>query len=525
MAHPCVPEPRRAQPARRAALLAALLPALLAGLVLGPVPVAAQAAAPTFLEPGHWSYDAIRRLAGLGVAPAASDPALAPVTLRHAQHVFEHADSAARSQGRPDVAALAAGYRARLQAQGDTAGLLAGSVGRVGWASARGDALGGDGNFFGEDWQGAQPLAAAHGPVALWSGHGYATRWLSWSAEAGWIADEAVVRAASVAVAAGPFDVWAGRRRLQYGMGRGGAIVLGGALNDAPLLAHRSLYVFDGIGIHVRDPFRFPWYLRILGADRVEAVAGRLPRNGRIEGPYVAFGRLIGTPFTERFTLGINRGAIFGGEGIPVTAGRLAGLLFGMHGGDAGEFENQVFSVMGRLRPPFGPLPLEVYLEWGMDDTSGAVRRVPGIVAGIDVAAVPGLPVLAVGLERTRFAESCCGNPIWYRSVWFRGSWADEGRLFAHPLGGHGTEWLGHARVDLPRHGVAVRAEVFSRERGHENLFSLERRGRSTGGTASAEWRAFDGELRLDGSVERAARWNSGRFSLTYARPLGRGAR
>jgi hypothetical protein len=501
---------------------------VLAGL-LGAMPAAltpshaAGQRAPLFMEPGHWSHDAIRRLNGLGLAPPASDPALAPVTVQHAESVFAYADSAGRARGHDTGAHLAAGYLARLRAETSTAGLLAVHTGLVGWAAASGEALGGDGHFFGEDWEGAQPVASASGPVALWRGYGFAVPWLSWTVEGGWMADEAAVRTAVVAAAAGPFDVWAGRRRLQYGMGRGGAVVMGGAPNDAPLHYHRTGYVFDGVGIHVREPFHFPWLLRILGADRAEATLGRISRNGRVDRPWVAFGRLIGTPFTPRFTLGINRGAIFGGDGQALTAGRLLGVIAGLHG-DAvsGFYENQVFSVMGRIRPPLGPLPLELYLEWGMDDTSGAVRRVPGIVAGLDVAAVPGLPALALGLERTSFAESCCGNPIWYRNIYYRGSWADEGRLFAHPLGGHGTEWLLHGRVDLPGRGVAIRAELFSRDRGHENLFSLERRGSSTGLTGSAEAAALEGTLRLDGSLERGDGWEAGRFSLSYSRVLGR---
>jgi hypothetical protein len=303
---------------------------LLVGLSAVPYPGAGQdvrerprPVAPLFLEPGHWTYDAIRRLNGLGLAPPASDPALAPVTLRHAAAVFAHSEAAALAQARPAYAALAAAYRAQLDAEADTViAPLAGSALRLGWAAAHGEALGGDGYFWREDWQGAQPVPAAGGPVALWRGHGHMQRWLAWSAEAGWVADEAVFRSAVASMTLGPLDVWGGRRRLQYGMGRGGAVVLGGALNDVPLHYHRTGYVFEGIGIHTRDPFHFPWVLRVLGADRAEATLGRISRNGRVDRPWVAFGRLIGTPFSPRFTLGINRGTIFGGDGQTLTAGR-----------------------------------------------------------------------------------------------------------------------------------------------------------------------------------------------------------
>src|SRR5690606_37782701 len=138
---------------------------------------------------------------------------------------------------------------------------------------------------------------------------------------------------------------------------------------------------------------------------------------------------------------------------------------------------------------------------------------VPTYIAGFDLAAVPGLPALAVGLEHTRFSGSCCGNPLWYRNVFFRGSWSDEGRLFAHPLGGHGREWLLHARADLPAHGVLLRSELFSRRRGHENLFAPERTGLSLGGMLSMELRRGDTALRIDGGYEDAGGWSSHRVS------------
>jgi hypothetical protein len=495
------------------------LMALMTSCIAAPAAASAQAA-PRFLEPGHWSYDAIRRLNVAGVAPPSSDYSLAPVTVRHALSVFASSDSAARARGRTGVAEMAAGYRALLLQETDTAGWLAAAEFRAGWTAARGEAVGGDGYFIIEDWEGAHPVGAASTPAALLRGSGYATARTAWMLDGGYAAGEAVIRTAVVSVAAGPFDLWAGRRRLQYGMGRGGGTVVGGALNDTPELAHRTGYTFQGIGAHVRDPFFFPAFLRFLGPDRIEASLGRLASNGRVDGPWVAFGRLIGSPFSPRFTIGINRGAIFGGDGVPITAGRLLGLVIGLHGGEGGEFENQVFSTLLSYRPPTdGWLPVMLYLEWGMDDTAGAVRNTPGIVAGLELAAIPALPALGVGVERTSFAQSCCGQPIWYRHIYYRGSWADEGRLFAHPLGGHGREWLATARLDLPQRGLLVRADAFTRDRYHENLFAPDRMGRSVGGSGGVQVGLASGTvLRLDAGVERGDGWDSARFSGLLSR-------
>jgi hypothetical protein len=486
---------------------------LLHAVLLAVQPVAAQNA-PLFLEPAHWSAEALRRLGSMGLLPPAADPAMASLTLDHVRTALEHALERAQAAGRGGTAELIRGYHARLEAEVDADRSV--EVLRLGggWLTAVGEARGGDGYFRDEDWQGAQPLRDASGPVGLVEAAGRVARF-SAAATAGVIREEWVVPTAFVAAAVGPFDVWGGRRRLHYGVGRGGGTVLGAGTEAGTTSTLWTLYSFEGVGVHVREPFNFPGFLRFLGPARVETVIGQLPRNGNVERPWIAFGRLIGHPFSPRITLGVNRGAIFGGEGNPVTFGRLGGLLIGLHGGEGGEFENQVFSTVIRYRPPLGPLPLEIYSEWGMDDTAGAIRDMPAIIAGFDVAAVPGLPALSFGLERTTYPESCCGNPIWYRSVFFRGSWADEGRLFAHPLGGHGREWLLHAGLDLPQHGVLIRGRGLRRYRGGENLFSPGRTGRSHGAAGNIELDlGARTRVQLDGLLEQGAGWSTQRLSL-----------
>jgi hypothetical protein len=481
---------------------------LLAATLLWSLATAASAQqAPVFLEPGHWSYDAIRRLHVTGAAPALSDPAAAPMTLLHARRVLEQAAAASDSAG---VDGAARHWLRLLDAEVDSTGRARPLRLDAGWGLQRGAARAGDGYFHDEDWEGARPQPDVSGPAVLVTARVHAGRRLAMALQAGRAAKEWKVVAATVAVSAGPFDAWAGRRRLHYGAGRGGGTVLGTGMDALPELTHRTQYSLDGAGIHTREPFPFPRPLHFLGVARIEAAGGRLPRNGVVEAPFVAFGRFLFTPFTPRLTLGVNRGAIFGGDGNPVTAGRLAGLLIGLHGGEGGEFENQVFSVVARARPPLGSLPLELYLEWGMDDTAGAISDMPAIIGGIDLGAVPGVPVLALGVEAARYPVSCCGNPIWYRSVFFRGSWADEGRIFAHPLGGHGSELLGHLRLDLPELGLLARVQAFTRFRGDENLYSPGRTGRSGGVGADVEYHFRRGTgVRLSGGFEDGRGWSS----------------
>jgi hypothetical protein len=490
--------------------------ALFLTLLLSAVGGAAAAqTAPLFLEPTHWSAEALRRLGTQGLLPPAADPALAPLTRRHVRASLAAALEHAKATADEAAAEQIGGYLDLLAAEAARGVLLSVLRVTVGWQNASGEARAGDGYFREEDWQGAQALPALRSPLVLVEAGAHLQPWLAAAFTAGRVVDDWAIPAWTLAAAVGPFDVWGGRRRLHYGAGRGGGTVLGSGTQAGTTATLRTLSSFEGVGVHVREPFNFPGFLRFLGPARVETVIGQLPRNGNVERPWIAFGRLIGHPFSPRITLGVNRGAIFGGEGNPVTFGRLGGLLIGLHGGEGGEFENQVFSTVIRYRPPLGPLPLEIYSEWGMDDTAGAIRDMPAIIAGFDVAAVPGLPALSFGLERTTYPESCCGNPIWYRSVFFRGSWADEGRLFAHPLGGHGREWLLHAGLDLPQHGVLIRGRGLRRYRGGENLFSPGRTGRSHGAAGNIELDlGARTRVQLDGLLEQGAGWSTQRLSL-----------
>jgi hypothetical protein len=163
-------------------------------------------------------------------------------------------------------------------------------------------------------------------------------------------------------------------------------------------------------------------------------------------------------------------------------------------------------------------VPLELFTEVGMDDTAGAIADTPGIIWGFDLGPFDALPAFSFGLERTLFPHSCCGNPVWYRSIFFRGSWADQGRIFAHPLGGQGSEWLAHVAVDLPRQGVLARLDGFRRDRREENLYVPGRAGESIGGELSLDWRRERFRLLLDAAVEQGDGWSTRRLSFTLAR-------
>jgi hypothetical protein len=401
------------------------------------------------------------------------------------------------------VDAIRATYAARLKRErpgGDAA-----ATAYAGLAVVRGEAVAGSGYFVGEDFTGARRLPDRTVPVA---GLDVAFRplpWLSLSAAGGYSTAGLQLADAQAVAVWRRFRLWAGRRTVAFGPSSGGGIVFGNGFNATASGSERQFWFMDGAGVAV-DGFDLPWFLRSLGPASIQAFAGPMSRNGRVEAPWVIGGRLSGKPF-GLFHLAVTRGAILGGEGIPVTVGRLAGVFIGLHEGVGGEFENQVLSVDARI-DRLGPLPFGAYAEWGMDDSSGAYHNVPGVIAGISAPMLPGLHNVSLDLERTTYAHSCCGNTVWYRNIFYRGAWAEDGRLLAHPLGGHGQEWRARARLDMPGRDVQFRLDGFYRRRGAENLYSPERSGPSQGLSGYVE-HGVGGAWRVSasGSIEQGDDW------------------
>jgi hypothetical protein len=252
---------------------------------------------------------------------------------------------------------------------------------------------------------------------------------------------------------------------------------------------------------------------------RFETFLSRVENGDMITDPWLWGARGSVEPH-GRLTIGVNRAAMFGGEGnAPVTVRNVLLTLVGEHAGPQGEFANQLLSADVRWRPPLGTLPLEVYAEWGIDDSSGGYWRSPAVLAGIHLAAVPGAPALSLGIERTSFAAASFKNTMWYRNVWLRGGWTHDRRVLGHPLGGHGTEWLFHGGVDALDARLRVDGGVALRERAQENLFAPERTGRSTATSLDvtyrvARWIDLAGGLRYE---DGAGGWSETR-AFTAAR-------
>ncbi|MGQ0813378.1 MAG: capsule assembly Wzi family protein [Gemmatimonadota bacterium] len=466
---------------------------------LFPQSARAQQGASAFLPAQHWAHDALRELdARNAIGPAFLDAGSHTTTVLNAVAAFERAVS--DSTVSASIRARAGSYLALLRAEyGEAEQAHNAYALRSGPEYNYHDGRVGAGDGYEEwDWTGAMPrpdVRAGNARLALAARGGA----LAFSAD-GTVGSDSELRELQAVARLWAVQLWAGRRSTRLGPASNG-IVLGGAV------------AFNGAGLALAQPVRFPSFFRGLGKLNIEGFVARMDSVGRVNDPWFLGARLAYSPH-PRFIVGINRGAIFGGENnASITPAKILRMLIGLYNGSASEFENQIISFDMRYRVP--RVPLVLFYEWGMDDGAGAWKDVPGITAGITLPLEAGGAGLDFTVEHTKFAASCCGNPIWYRHGQFRGSWADDGVLIGHRLGGEGSETAGTVGIATP--GGALRGQVrgYIRERGPENVFSPDRAGRSKGGALEIAYRATTAlELELGANGEDGNGWTETQFVL-----------
>lgn len=459
-------------------------------------------AASAHLDPDHWAIAAAQRLAALGLAPEGFGWGERALSIHEVGRVLRTAAERAPLEA-PAYAALARDYLDRFNEEfgvpqrsddGSGNGAVGGLTGSLdaGYSLREGRVLAGIGYNNQDDWTGAIPASdvstsfagatlrlAAHPRFAL-------------EVAAEYDDPDVDIERAEVLASWRNVAAWVGRRRMGFGPGAGGGIVLTG------------IEALDAVGLESLDPFTLPGPLEHLGSIRIQAAFSRIRNGDRIRDPWFWVGRVAIEP-DARLQLGLTRAVMLGGEGNSAwTLRSVFYSLIGKHAGEMGEFDNQVLAFDVHYRPPVGVIPLLLYLEWGMDDSAGAFKDVPAIVAGVFVPSIPIFPAASLRLEHTIFDEACCGNTIWYRNWAFRGGWADAGIPLGHPLGGHGREWQAEFRADLHEARVRMAVGALLRHRGDENLFAPQRAGDAVGVWLRGAVRASPRiEIFFAGAVER----------------------
>ncbi len=465
-------------------------------------PAAAPSAATPLLPPGHWAVEAARRAEALGLVErylpaqrAVSRMQVGAALREAAERAVEHAPAWAGltdawylrfREEFPEIADLLTGeeHWARLGGSGVFVGYTD-QVGRVGPGIGH----------FPPERTGVLPVPDQSGMIAAASLATLLGRHLAILVEPQVGPDRIGFAGLDVVTLWGPLSLSLGRQPVGYGYSRSGGVVLGG---EVPL---------DRVQIETAHPFELPGTLRALGLVSLHTFLSRFTEERHIGDPFFwgAGGSLRPHP---RFTISVQRAAFIGGGHAPepLTPYNLLLTFFGKH---VGHLANQIVAAEFRYRLPTERfLPLTAYTEWGAEDSSGAFFRTPGRIFGLFVPALPALPQLAAGIERSSFAASCCGNPPWFRHAAHAGNWVQADQTLAHPLGGQGSEWLLYGEAALLDARLNLDARLFSRHRDGENLFVPGREGRSTGFAAQAIWRAVPSmELRFFLSREAGEGW------------------
>jgi hypothetical protein len=476
--------------------------------------VAGAGAAP-YLEPTHWAHTALRRAAAFGLIGDEMERGTWSLDRLEAVALLERAAERAQGQGAAFARILEA-QAARLRAElpsatarlaGESVRALTESTVGVGYDRRTGDvltALGGP-PFIEEE---PTPVADVSDPFATLDLVHYGGRWATRIQTAALIGEMRVGEAYGLA-SVGAVEFWLGWRHLRLGPGTD-AVVLSGA----PSLG--------GGGIET-DAFRLPWFLDALGPVRARMALVQMREVAPFEHPWLWVLRASLQPH-PRVAVGLNRAAMVAAtdQTREEFVKQLLFVLVGKHGeGELNEQDNQIASVDLSYRPPLGPVPLMLYVEWGLEDSAGAWRDVPGVVAGAYLAAAPGAPWLGLNVEAATFSESCCGNPWWYRHRGFLGGWTEQRRPLAHSLGGHGTEWSARADASALAGRVEADLRLYVRDRREENLFSHLRLGGSTGGRVGVSalgW--WDMRVGLSGEHERGSDWSRTELDLTLSVPF-----
>lgn len=455
------------------------------------------------LDRGHWVRPVLQRLDALGALPVALDPAsdgwTRPTAVRALEEVAGSGGEAARI-ARFALLRLRRELPVPNREPSDSHGAITALPHWLGaaWAGADGDVLASFDTSASDPSVAAEERSRRAGGVTGRTGAGVG----------GWLWAEVVpmvddggglsVETAHVLATRGVVGLWAGRRTA-----------LLGPLAGQPGLVLGEAVALPGIGAALLEGVVLPGPLALLGPISASMTIGRLDQAGPTEDPWVWLFRGSARPH-PRLRIGLERAALIGGRGSDMSAGDILLLLVGKHGEGSG-VDNQIVALDAWYRVPVG-VPLALYGSLGADDSAGAWRDVPARQLGLELAAVPGVPALAVAVEHTAFSGSCCGNPPWYRHL--RLPWLDVRSPLGHPLGGHGREWRVRGRLDARGPGVWATADVYTRDRGAENLSAPLRMGRSIGGGVAGSVRRPTApvELLAAAALETAGSWTEWRL-------------
>ncbi len=223
----------------------------------------------------------------------------------------------------------------------------------------------------------------------------------------------------------GAFHVSAGRQSTRVGPGETDPVTEGNV-------------GVDQLRLGTTRPVEGPGPLGFLGPTSFQMGVGTLEGTGDVDRPLYGIMSVAFRPHPA-VEVGGGRSAAFAGEGRPsVTTRRVLGMLAGWHSSADGvefEFEDQYAILYGRVRTEVLGPPVSIYGGLGINDTEGAVRDDPAVVAGIRAPFAAFGGVLSLGYEYGAIGPRA--RVCWWCEVGRRlRTWYDHFVYGRHEVGG-----------------------------------------------------------------------------------------
>lgn len=429
----------------------------------------------------HWAYPLLDRLGAAGMLGPHGVGGGRPLSVAAVASALRHAADQVDGGGRGDLAALAEHALAQLLEEYPLAGqdsdrrTPARGIGRPSLGIGLLDAAAEEG-----DWRGAvvdaRLVAAPIGNLAIL----YEPQLRFGVAESGSGRVDTETRRLIASTAWRGVRFYGGREYLDFAVGSGGGIVLSDAV------------AFDGLGLSVDEPIQVRWLGPVRGSLFLSRIGGD-ELGGRA---YFGAMRFAFSPYPW-VQAELNRTILLATEvtGERLGPGEFLQSLVGKHTA----FEDQKASIGLRFLAEVAGWPVQPYVELGFEDTAG-IDEDPGLVTGIHLPSLPGLPALSFRYEYAAFGGAA--RPFfgpgqsrnWYRHARVRSRYVDsDGVPLGHPLGGYGYEHRFESGVWLSGSRVQLDVAAFARDREDRNILADLRPGKSVGGSIDVRFRARPG--------------------------------
>jgi membrane-associated phospholipid phosphatase len=245
------------------------------------------------------------------------------------------------------------------------------------------------------------------------------------------------------------FDNWQltfGQQSLSWGPTRTGSFLVSD--NAVPVRM---------IQLNRTTPFYLPWIFRYMGAIRIDLFFGNIEGNQFPPNPFF-HGEKISLMPLPNLEVGFTRTVILGGEGEPLTLGRVVNSYISTTARGSGQsIATDPGKRTGGLdvsyTVSFRRLPMTFYLDSIADDNTSPLAdfRRAGMNPGIYFPKLPGLPHLDLRMEASYTDVPYTIQPgffIYWDHI-YHDLYTNEGQLMGNPVGRDGKSYQAWSRYWL----------------------------------------------------------------------------